>query len=245
MIMAKTFEQKSSIEQITERFDKDVERFSNLDTGQLTTLDAAFSMDLITDCIARLHPRATSVLDVGCGAGNYTLKLLAKMNPLDCTLNDLSAPMLERARTRVQEVNTGRVTLKQGDIRTVGLEENAYDAIMAAAVLHHLRDEADWEFVFGKLFRLLKPGGSLWISDFVYQESTPIQQLVYDERYGDYLISLKDRAYRDHVFAYIDQEDSPRSLLYQIRLLEKVGFRDAEVLHKHLCFASFGAVKPR
>lgn len=244
MTMAKTFAEKSSIDEITARFDKDVERFSNLDTGQLTTLDAAFSMDLITDCIARLHPGATSVLDVGCGAGNYTLKLLTKVNPLDCTLNDLSQPMLERARTRIQQVNTGRVTLTQGDIRTVELEENAYDTIMAAAVLHHLRDDPDWEFVFGKLFGLLKPGGSLWISDFVNQESAPIQHLVYEERFGDYLVSLKDEAYRDHVFSYIDQEDSPRSLLYQIRLLEKVGFRDAEVLHKHLCFASFGAVKP-
>jgi len=90
----------------------------------------------------------------------------------------------------------------------------------------------------------LKPGGSLWISDLVHQESAPVQQLVYEERFGDYLTSLKDESYRDHVFAYIDQEDSPRSLLYQIRLLEKVGFQDAEVLHKHLCFASFGAVKP-
>lgn len=243
--MAKTFEEKSSISQIRERFDKDVERFSNLDTGQVTTLDAAFSMDLITDCIARLHPGATSVLDVGCGAGNYTLKLLTKLSPLDCTLNDLSMPMLERARERVAEVNGGRITLKQGDIREVGLGENSFDAIMAAAVLHHLRDDADWEFVFGKLFRLLKPGGSLWISDLVHQESAPIQRLVYEERFGDYLTSLKDESYRDHVFAYIDQEDSPRSLLYQIRLLEKVGFKDAEVLHKHLCFASFGAVKPR
>ena len=35
---------KSSIEEIKERFDNDVERFSNLDTGQLSTIDAKISI---------------------------------------------------------------------------------------------------------------------------------------------------------------------------------------------------------
>ena len=49
----------------------------------------------------------------------------------------------------------------QGDIRTAQLPEDKYDTIMAAAVLHHLRDDHDWETVFDKLYRLLKPNGSL------------------------------------------------------------------------------------
>lgn len=242
--MINKFEGKSTIEEIKTRFDGDVERFSNLETGQATTLDAVLTMELITDCIARLHPGLTSVLDVGCGAGNYTLKLLSKRDPFACTLNDLSEPMLLRARQRCETAGATQVFLKQGDIRTAALPENAFDAIMAAAVLHHLRDDADWEAVFAKLFGLLKPGGSLWISDLVYQESAPIQQLVFREKFGDYLTSLKDEAYRDHVFDYIEKEDSPRPLLYQIRLLEKVGFVHPEILHKRLCFAAFGAVKP-
>jgi len=35
---------KSSIEEIKERFDNDVERFSNLDTDQLSTIDAKISI---------------------------------------------------------------------------------------------------------------------------------------------------------------------------------------------------------
>jgi len=237
------FAKKSTVQEIKERFDNDVERFSNLETGQQTTLDAAFNMELIVDSILAHSPNLKTVLDVGCGAGNYTLKLLSKKAPLDCTLLDLSAPMLQRAKVRVEAVTTGTVTLVQDDIRTADLPENHYCTIMAAAVLHHLRDDSDWEAVFSKLYRLLKPGGSLWISDLVTQETPAISQLLYRERYGSYLAGLKDEAYRDSVFAYIEKEDSPRSLNFQMKLLGKVGFRHVEVLHKNLCFAAFGGIK--
>jgi len=237
------FANKSTVEEIKERFDQDVERFSNLETGQQTTIDAAFSMELIIDSIIAYSPNLQTVLDIGCGAGNYTLKLLSKKAPLDCTLLDLSLPMLERAKERVEKVNRGTITLVNEDIRTAPLRENHYCTIIAAAILHHLRDDQDWEEVFKKLYRLLKPGGSLWISDLVVQENPAIQGLIYEERYGNYLIGLRDTAYRDQVFDYIEKEDSPRSINYQLKLLEKVGFKKVELLHKNLCFASFGAIK--
>ena len=60
-------------------------------------------------------------------------------------------------------------------------------------------------------------------------------------RYGKYLAQLKDEAYRDQVFAYIEREDTPRSLMFQLELLRAVGFSKVEVLHKNSCFAAFGA----
>ena len=70
----------------------------------------------------------------------------------------------------------------------------------------------------------------------------PPQQLQW-RRYGEYLTRLKDDAYRDHVFAYVEQEDTPRPLVYQLDLLREVGFAQVDVLHKNVCFAAFGAVK--
>jgi len=233
---------KSTVEQIRERFDADVERFSNLETGQSATIDAPLSLALIADAASRVTPGATSLLDVGCGAGNYALKLLEKLPNLDVTLMDLSRPMLERAVERVSRATTGRVTALQGDIRELQIGESRFDVICAAAVLHHLREVEEWHSVFSKLHAALRPRGSLWISDFIEHSDARVQALMW-ERYGAYLTQLKDEAYRNHVFAYVAQEDSPRPLMFQLDLLRSVGFSKVELLHKNSCFAAFGAVK--
>lgn len=231
---------KSSIEEIEQRFDADVERFSNLESSQANTIDAVLNMELITDGIKRLYPNLENLLDIGCGAGNYAVKTIMKThNQLNVDLVDLSQPMLDRAKQRVEEVSDGRVQIYKGDFRSVSLEENNYDVIIATAVLHHLRDDADWEKSLKKIYNLLKPGGSLWVFDLVEQNSPALQEFMYKERYGDFLVDLKDKAYQEHVFAYIEKEDSPRPLLFQLKMMEQVGFKDVDILHKNLCFSSF------
>ena len=234
---------KSSIEEIKARFNRDVERFSNLDTGQATTIDASLNMEWICSAISRVHPGVKEVLDIGCGAGNYGMKLLEKVNPLQFTLIDLSMAMLDRAKQRIDELNKGSVTCIQGDFRSISLKENSFDVIIATAVLHHLRDDLDWEEAFQKLYRCLKPGGSIWIFDLIQQSNAGLQEYMYHELYGQYLSNLKDDAYRDHVFEYIDKEDSPRPLTYQLNLLTKVGFKEVDIISKKLCFASFVGFK--
>ena len=241
--MNSQFTQKSSTQEIRERFDKDVERFSNLDTGQQTTLDAPLCMELITSAAKAVKPDSQNLLDIGCGAGNFCLKALTKIPNLNCTLIDLSLPMLKRAQERVDKATGGKVEIMQTDIREADLPEEQYDIILAGAVLHHLRDEQDWEFVFRKLFKSLKRGGSMWISDLVVQDDPSINALVW-EKYGQYLEELGGSDYREKVFEYIEMEDSPRSVQYQLEIMKSVGFRQLEILHKNLCFAAFGGVKP-
>src|SRR5277367_6023631 len=191
---------KSTVEEIRQRFDADVERFSNLDTGQSATVDAPLAMALIAQAAAATTPQARHVLDVGCGAGNYTLKLLERLPNLDATLIDLSQPMLDRARERVSRATTGRIMTIRGDIRAVELPEGEFDIVLAAAVLHHLRTEQEWQDVFAEFHRALRPGGSVWVFDLV-ESSIPAIQGLMRQRYGEYLTQLKDASYRDHVFA--------------------------------------------
>ena len=168
---------KSTVEEIRKRFDNDVERFSNLDTGQQTVIDAVLSLELITDAARYVNPGATHLLDIGCGAGNYTLKMLQKIAGLNCTLIDLSEPMLKKAKQRVEQQTTGEVEATQGDINEINLPAEKFDIVLAGAVLHHLREEADWERVFSGIYHSLKPGGSIWICDLVAQDHPAVEKL--------------------------------------------------------------------
>lgn len=233
---------KSTISEIRERFDNDVERFSNLDTGQLSTIDAKISLELITESAKRICPKAEQLLDIGCGAGNYTLMMLSKIPDLNCTLIDLSKPMVDKAAERVSKLTKNKIEAIQGDIRDVVLKENHFDIILAGAVLHHLRDDADWEITFKKLVNLLKPGGCLMISDLITQDTEVLNTYIW-EKYGDYLEGLAGKEYRSKVLDYVAKEDSPRSLNYQLDLMKRVGFKHVEILHKNSCFAAYGGIK--
>ena len=184
---------KSTVEEIRQRFDADVERFSNLETGQSATVDAPLAMALVAEAAAATTPHARHVLDVGCGAGNYTLKLLERLPNLDATLIDLSQPMLDRARERVSRATAGRITTIQADIREVELPDEEFDIVLAAAVLHHLRTDQEWREVFAAFHRALRPGGSVWVFDLVESSIPAVEQLM-RQRYGEYLTRLKDEA---------------------------------------------------
>ena len=233
---------KSSVEQIRARFDKDVDRFSNLENGHSATIDSPLVLELMTRAAAAINPSATNLLDIGCGAGNYSLKLLQLLPNLNVTLLDLSLPMLNRAAQRIQPYTNGHIKTIQADIREVELDPDHFDIILAGAVFHHLRSDDEWQTVFEKCYRFLKPGGSIWISDLI-EHSNPLVQVLMWERYGDYLQELGGPTYREKVFGYIEQEDTPRPLMFQLDMLHKAGFPNIEILHKNNVFAAFGAIK--
>lgn len=242
--MTTPLKNKSSVEEIRQRFDDDVERFSNLETGQQATIDAPLAMELITQAAASNNPDAEDILDIGCGAGNNTLKLLEQLPDLNCDLIDLSLPMLKRAEARIKAQSLGRIRTLQEDFRNADLPSENYDIVVAAAVFHHLRNDDDWETTFQKIYDITAPGGSVWITDLVTHENEAVHQMMWN-RYGDYLESIGGPDYREKVFAYIDKEDSPRPVTYQLELLRKSGFETVEILHKNSCFAAFGAIKSR
>ena len=233
---------KSTVEEIRQRFDNDVERFSSLETGHAAAVDSPLIMDLITRAAAACTPHAVDLLDIGCGAGNYSLKMLQALPNLNVALLDLSQPMLERAAQRVGAATSGRVVTHQADIRELELGEARYDIILAAAVFHHLRADEEWRAVFAKCLRALRPGGALWISDMIEHQHPPLQALM-KARYGEYLSAQKGDKYRETVFSYIEKEDTPRSILFQVDLLREVGFSAVEILHKNSVFAAFGGMR--
>jgi tRNA (cmo5U34)-methyltransferase len=168
--------------------------------------------------------------------------VLGHVSPLDCVLVDLSQPMLERAEQRVKAATSGSVQIIQSDMRLLSFSPGSFDLILAGQVLHHLRENTEWETMFARFHEWLRPAGTLFVADFVAYDDAGIQQLML-MRYAEYLGNLGGPEYRDKVLAYCDAEDSPRSTRYQFDLLAKAGFTEFDVLHKNALFAAFYAKK--
>jgi tRNA (cmo5U34)-methyltransferase len=235
------FARKSTPEEIRARFDNDVERFSKLEVGQNVAIDSVLCLELVAKAAARCTPHARRVLDIGCGAGNFTIRLKHELDFSEVTFVDLSAPMLTRAAERAAELGLQVETI-QTDMRLLELPEESCDVILAGATLHHLRGDEEWELMFRKMVAALKPFGSLWIFDLISHEIPAVHSVQW-HRYRDYLLTLGDEDFVRKIFGYIEQEDTPRPVTYQLDLLRRSGLSHVDILHKNAAFAALGGVK--
>jgi 2-polyprenyl-3-methyl-5-hydroxy-6-metoxy-1,4-benzoquinol methylase len=105
--------------------------------------------------LASLPPNASAVLDVGCGDGLLSAELSDAGIPRVVAV-DVDRPVLERARAR----HEGRgIEWVHGDVHTVALEPDSFDAVVSVAALHHM----DAGPSLRRFAQLVRPGGTLAI----------------------------------------------------------------------------------
>ena len=127
-------------------------------------------VEIIVGCLAqgRVPLVAMTVLDAGCGTGNYARALLPHVARIEAL--DRSAGVLEvAARKLANAIAEGRVVLHRGSIDALPLADGAVDGVIINQVLHHLPDDAEagWPAhrrVLDQCARVLRPGGVLVIN---------------------------------------------------------------------------------
>jgi SAM-dependent methyltransferase len=114
------------------------------------------------------------VLDLACGTGSITARLLNRFPGATSTGVDLDPALLAIARGTFADDE--RVTLVEADLKDPGwparLPYDTYDAVLTATALHWLRTEA-LEVLYGQVAELVRYGGVLMNADHMTDDSTP------------------------------------------------------------------------
>jgi SAM-dependent methyltransferase len=97
------------------------------------------------------------VLDAGCGRGLYTRYVLPKAESL--TAVDFAADNVSTLRRRLAKWKN--LTLLQGSITDLPLEDRQFDLVMMCEVLEHIDDDRK---ALSEIARVIKPGGRFIIS---------------------------------------------------------------------------------
>lgn len=122
--------------------------------GQIDRIPRRDEYRVMAPYLANL-PRGADILDGGCGLGDWTLALTRK--GFSVVGLDLSRKTIEQLKTRFNEA-----TFVEGDIRHTIFPDATFDAYFSWGVFEHF--ESGMEECIREAFRLLKPGGMLFVS---------------------------------------------------------------------------------
>jgi ubiquinone/menaquinone biosynthesis C-methylase UbiE len=117
------------------------------------------------------------VLDVGTGTALIPIELCGRDAKVRVEAIDLAEHMLAVGAKNVAAASLGaRIALHKKDAKHTGFGDGAFAAVMSNSIVHHIPEPAD---VLREMWKLLSPGGVLFVRDLARPESDArVEQIV-------------------------------------------------------------------
>ena len=117
-----------------------------------------------------LHPGET-VLDVGSGGGFDCFIAGQSVGPGGKVIGvDMTEAMLEKSRATARQMGLNQVEFRHGFVEELPVPDASIDVVMSNGVINLCPDKYK---VFAEIFRVLKPGGRLYLADIVVHKPVP------------------------------------------------------------------------
>ncbi len=124
----------------------------------------------LNDAILNSHSLEGDIGDLGCGTGEL-MEMLALRTKARLIGIDSSPEMLEQARVRLSAID--HAELRLGELEHLPMKNREIGTAILNMVLHHLSQP---EKALSEIFRVLKPGGLLILSDFDRHDQKAIKE---------------------------------------------------------------------
>jgi ubiquinone/menaquinone biosynthesis C-methylase UbiE len=117
------------------------------------------------------------VLELGCGHGIGTLRILRSLRPKELVATDFDPDMIPRAKKYIaRKWRHGGVVFQQADATRLPFATGEFDAVVAFGVLHHIHE---YPKAVREVARVLKSGGSFLLEEVTkHAHFWPINKLM-------------------------------------------------------------------
>src|SRR6202162_1950984 len=141
---------------------------------ELSSIPAGANMGLSCGnptATASLRPGEV-VVDLGSGGGLDVFLAAKKVGPTGKAIGiDMTPEMIERARRNAAQQGLKNVEFHQATIDHLPLPDSSVDCLISNCVINLVPDKSA---VFREMFRILKPGGRVAVSDIALKKLLPV-----------------------------------------------------------------------
>lgn len=111
------------------------------------------------------------VLDLGSGAGFDCFLAASKVGPKGKVIGvDMTTEMVEKAKDNAQKDDIKNVEFRLGEIENLPVADQSVDVVISNCVINLSADKLK---VLREIYRVLKPGGRIAISDIALKKQLP------------------------------------------------------------------------